>query len=57
MAMFGTRSAGTTYDDHDSPPSDSHPERRLSHQQRAGLAAIGDVMSTWTAAFTTLSRY
>jgi hypothetical protein len=49
--MFEKRPAGTTYYDHDSHPGrDSNPGQ-VSHQQRAGLATAGDVMSTWIVAF------
>jgi hypothetical protein len=41
MAMFGTRSAGTTYDDHDSHPSDSHPsDSHPSDSHPSGGSAI-----------------
>jgi hypothetical protein len=54
MTTFEKRSDGT-YDDRDSHDErhshgrDNHPGR--DHQQRAGLPAGGNVMSTWTLAF------
>lgn len=55
--MFEKRSTGTGYDDHRSPRArHDHPGRHnfpgwVSHQQRAGLAMAGEVMSTCTVAF------
>ena len=51
------RSAGTTYDDHDSHRErDSHSgwdshAGRVRSPQRAGVAVADDMMSTWTGAF------
>ena len=51
VTLSEKRSIGTIYGDHDSHRERDSNLRWASCQQRAGLAAAEDVMSTWTGAF------